>query len=156
MNAINKGVVMSDIIVKKDSYNRNWYNLDFELEGKTAVILECIELNHNQSFMSPCFFNYFLKQRQKLKETQEALDKAEKHIVEINNYIPSISSKALTTSEKLKIAVDALEFYNDSDTYLAPIYKPSSKKGAWFTKRILIDCGKTARQALEKIGVTDK
>ena len=75
---------MSDINVKKDSYNRNWYNLDFELEGETAVILECTELNHQQAFMSPCFISYFLKQKQQLKETQE----------------------------KLKVAADALEFYS--------------------------------------------
>ena len=67
------------------------------------------------------------------KEAKGEIDKLRKEIEEINSYIPNISTKALTTSEKLKIAVDALEFYADLDTGVKEKYKK-------------------ARQALEKIG----
>ena len=44
-----------------------------------------------------------------VKEAKGEIDKLRKEIKEINSYIPNISTKALTTSEKLKIAIDALE-----------------------------------------------
>ena len=60
-------------------------------------------------------------------ELKEKLEQAEKHIEEINSYIPNISTKALTTSQKLKIAIEALQFYADLDTGVKEKYKKASK-----------------------------
>ena len=74
------------------------------------------------------------------KEAKGEIDKLRKEIEEINSYIPNISTKALTTSEKLKIAVDALKY---PESMPSDVYDLRDYFGEWCEK---------ARQALEKIG----
>lgn len=51
-------------------------------------------------------------------------------------------------NQKLK---KALEFYADEKSQIAPIYEPSGRPGADFTKPYRMDAGKLARQTLSEI-----
>ena len=95
---------------------------------------------------------YFDKLEQELKETQEKLKYYENGFKGACTTCENVGEINLKISEKLEIAVDALEFYGDKDNWYNKF-----RYGADDLDQLYNDCdgdgigGYQARQALEKI-----